>query len=116
MSRFVCLLVRALALCSVVFADTFRRPCDGVDYPWCDATKDFETRVKLLVSNLTIEEKSVLYVNSAGAVPRIGWPAYQWWSEALHGVARDGLATSFPQICGVAASYNKSLWHDIGDA
>ena len=37
------------------------------------------------------------------------------WSEALHGVARDGVATSFPQICGVAASYNKTLWHSIGD-
>lgn len=73
------------------------------------------SRVDALVANLTKEEKSVLFVNGAGAVPRINWPAYQWWSEALHGVARDGLATSFPQICGVAASYNKTLWHAIGD-
>jgi beta-glucosidase-like glycosyl hydrolase len=74
-----------------------------------------EERVDALVANLTNDEKSVLFVNGAGAVPRIGWPAYQWWSEALHGVARDGIATSFPQICGVAASYNRSLWHMIGD-
>lgn len=49
-------------------------------------------------------------------MPRIQWPAYNWWSEALHGVARSGLATSFPQICGVAASYNRSLWRAIGEA
>eukprot|EP00912_Choanoflagellata_sp_UC4_P002009 UC4_evm6s1289 len=96
-------------------ASDFKRPCDGVKYSWCDHTKDFETRVNALIANLTNEEKSVLFVNGAGAIDRIGWPAYQWWSEALHGVARDGLATSFPQICGVAASMNKSLWHSIGD-
>jgi len=48
-------------------------------------------------------------------VPRIHWPRYNWWSEALHGVARDGLGTSFPQIGLVAASMNRSLWHAIGD-
>merc|ERR1711865_789849 len=106
----------ATSLLLAVNADTFTRPCDGKSYSWCDHTKGMEERVDALVANLTNDEKSVLFVNSAGAVPRIGWPAYQWWSEALHGVARDGIATSFPQICGVAASYNRSLWHMIGDA
>ena len=48
-------------------------------------------------------------------MPRIQWPAYNWWSEALHGVARSGLATSFPQIQGVSASYNRTLWKAIGE-
>jgi len=108
------LLAQFLSMLTVANAQ-FTRPCDGKSYDWCDHTKSMEDRVDALVANLTLDEKSVLFVNSAGAVPRIGWPAYQWWSEALHGVARDGVATSFPQICGVAASYNKSLWHMIGD-
>jgi len=67
------------------------------------------------VSYLTPAEKAGLLVNGAAAVPRIEWPAYNWWSEALHGVARDGLATSFPQICGVASSLNKTLFHLVGN-
>merc|ERR1712166_903050 len=110
------LVATSLLLAANAAPETFTRPCDGKSYSWCDHTKGMEERVDSLVANLTNDEKSVLFVNGAGAVPRIGWPAYQWWSEALHGVARDGVATSFPQICGVAASYNRSLWHMIGDA
>ena len=109
------LVATSLLLAANAAPETFTRPCDGKSYSWCDHTKGMEERVESLVANLTNDEKSVLFVNGAGAVPRIGWPAYQWWSEALHGVARDGLATSFPQICGGAASYNRSLWHMIGD-
>jgi len=53
--------------------------------------------------------------NTAKGIGRINWPAYNWWSEALHGVARNGVATSFPQICGVGASYNRTLFNAIGD-
>ena len=55
------------------------------------------------------------FVNGASAIPRIDFPKYNWWSEALHGLARDGVATSFPQICGVASSLNKTLFNMIGD-
>lgn len=68
-----------------------------------------------LVANLSKAEKSTLFTNGASGVERIHWPKYNWWSEALHGVARDGLGTSFPQIGLVAASYNRTLWHAIGD-
>ena len=82
---------------------------------WCDYTKNTDDRVAALVTALRPEEKAVLLVNAAGAVPRLGLPAYNWWSEALHGVARDtGVATSFPQIIGVASSYNTSLFHLLG--
>ena len=91
--------------------------CDGAQKSsaWCDTSKDFTTRANTLVSALTAEEKSKLFLNTVEATPRLDLPAYDWWNEALHGVARDGVATSFPQICGVAASLNKTLWTMIGN-
>lgn len=68
-----------------------------------------------LVADLSPAEKATLFTNGASGVERIHWPKYNWWSEALHGVARDGVGTSFPQIGLVAASYNRSLWHAIAD-
>ena len=82
---------------------------------WCDHTQPIDTRVNALIAALQPKEKAVLLVNAAGAVPRLSLPAYNWWSEALHGVARDtGIATSFPQIIGVASSYNTSLFKSLG--
>eukprot|EP00937_MAST-01D_sp_MAST-1D-sp2_P000610 g610.t1 len=81
---------------------------------WCDHTKDVDTRVKALVAALTDDEKSGLFVNGAAAVPRLNIPKYNWWSEALHGVARDGVGTSFPQIIGVSSSFNTTLFHELG--
>ena len=83
---------------------------------WCDGSAPFATHAAALVANLTLDEKAGLFVNQQAAVPRVDLPAYNWWSEALHGVARDGVATSFPQIIGVAASLNRSLWSAIGEA
>jgi hypothetical protein len=82
---------------------------------WCDHTCDTDTRVAALIAALRPSEKAGLLVNGASAVPRLGLPAYNWWSEALHGVARDGVATSFPQIIGVSSSYNTSLFKMLGE-
>ena len=91
-------------------------PCPNTTaFPWCDHTRPVAARVQMLVNNLQTEEKAALFTNGVKGIDRIGWPAYNWWSEALHGVARDGLATSFPQIGLVAASHNRTLWHAIGD-
>ena len=91
-------------------------PCPTTSaHPWCDTTKSLEARVAMLVKDLSNEEKAGLFTNGVKGIARIDWPAYNWWSEALHGVARDGIATSFPQIGLVAASYNRTLWHTIGD-
>jgi len=87
--------------------------CHG-DFAWCDHTMSLDDRVDAIVANLTAEEKSALFRNQVGSIDRIGWPRYNWWSEALHGVARDGLGTSFPQIIGVASSLNRTLWHQLG--
>ena len=82
-------------------------------YPFEDPALSFEQRVSDLVGRLTLKEKIELMQNNAKAVPRLGIPAYNWWNECLHGVARDGIATVFPQAIGMAAMWNTSLMHKI---
>jgi beta-glucosidase len=68
----------------------------------------FEARVKDLVGRMTLEEKVLQMKDVAPAIPRLGVPEYNWWNEALHGVARSGLATVFPQAIGLAATWDDS--------
>jgi len=68
-----------------------------------------ERRVHDLVSRMTLEERVSQMQDVAPAIERLGIPAYNWWNEALHGVARSGLATSFPQAIGLAATWDDSL-------
>src|SRR6185436_8308329 len=70
-----------------------------------------ETRVNDLVSRMTLEEKVSQMMNGSAAVERLGIPAYEWWNEALHGVARAGYATVFPQAIGLAATWDTDLMH-----
>ena len=74
-----------------------------------DMNKPLDERVHDLVSRLTLEEKVSLLGYNSKAVPRLGIPAYNWWNEGLHGVARAGEATIFPQAIGMAATFNDSL-------
>jgi len=78
-----------------------------------DATQSTDARVKDLISKLTLEEKVSLLGYQSKAVPRLGIPAYNWWNEALHGVARAGDATIFPQAIGMAATFNDSLLRQV---
>jgi len=77
------------------------------EYPFQNPKLPIEERVENLLDLLTVEEKAGLMVNSSKPVPRLGIPAYDWWNEALHGVARSGLATVFPQAIGMAAAWNE---------
>ncbi|MBV9180504.1 MAG: glycoside hydrolase family 3 C-terminal domain-containing protein, partial [Acidobacteria bacterium] len=70
-----------------------------------------EERVNDLVSQLTLEEKVSQMMFAAAAIPRLGIPEYNWWSEGLHGAAREGYATVFPQAIGLAASFDPELLH-----
>ena len=72
-----------------------------------------EQRVDDLVSRMTLEEKASQLVNQARAIPRLQVPAYDWWSEALHGVAREGFATVFPQAIGLGATWDAPLIHEM---
>lgn len=72
-------------------------------------------KAKALVAQMTLEEKASQLRYDAPAIPRLGVPAYNWWNEALHGVARAGNATSFPQAIGMAAMFDPELLQKIGD-
>jgi beta-glucosidase len=72
-------------------------------------------RVDDLISRMTLEEKTTQMVNDAKAIPRLHIPEYNWWNECLHGVARAGTATVFPQAIGLAATWNTDLMLQIAD-
>lgn len=74
-----------------------------------DSTRSFEMRAADLVARMTLEEKASQMLNDAPAIPRLGIPKYEWWNEALHGVARAGAATVFPQAIGLAATFDPEL-------
>jgi len=74
-----------------------------------------ERRAAYIVGQMTLAEKVLQMQNNAPAIERLGIPAYQWWSEALHGVARLGDATVFPQAIGLAATWDTDLMHRVAD-
>ena len=78
-----------------------------------DLSLDFETRTTALVNQMSLEEKISQLGNNAPAIPRLGVLEYNWWNECLHGVARAGTATVFPQAIGMAATFNPSLINEV---
>ncbi len=83
--------------------------------PYLDPDLPLEQRVNDLVSRMTLEEKVSQMQDVAPAIPRLGIPAYNWWNEGLHGVARAGNATVFPQAIGLAATWDTDLVHRVAD-
>ncbi len=88
----------------------------GVEPPlWRDPAQPLDVRVQDLVSRMTLREKVRQICNHAPAIPRLGLPGYDYWNESLHGVARNGVATVFPQAIGMAAAWDPALLHETGD-
>ncbi len=83
---------------------------------YLDPSLPISVRVDDLLSRMTLEEKASQLVNQSRAIPRLQVPAYDWWSEALHGVARAGTATVFPQPVGLAATFDAAAIHDMATA
>ncbi len=84
-------------------------------YPFQSTSEPVEKRISDLLSRLTIEEKIALTGYRSPGVERLGIPPYNWWNEALHGVARAGQATVFPQAIGMAATFNDNLMYEVAD-
>jgi beta-glucosidase len=102
-------------LSTVVVSAALARPAEAqapaAERRWFDTTRSFEQRARDLVARMTLAEKVAQMQDVAPAIPRLGLPAYNWWNEGLHGVARSGLATVFPQAIGFAATWDDSLVH-----
>ncbi|HTI62933.1 MAG TPA: glycoside hydrolase family 3 C-terminal domain-containing protein, partial [Gemmatimonadaceae bacterium] len=103
-------MIRRLLLSAVIVASAapILAAQEGV-LPYQNLSLSFEERARDLVSRMTLDEKVSQMKDVAPAIPRLGVPAYNWWNEALHGVARSGLATVFPQAIGLAATWDDSL-------
>lgn len=74
-----------------------------------------DERVNDLITRMTLEEKVKQMIDAAEAIPRLNVPEYNWWNEALHGVARSGIATVFPQAIGLASTWDTDLMYNVAD-
>jgi beta-glucosidase len=79
--------------------------------PWLNPKLALDRRVEALISQMTLEEKIGQMQDRAPAIARLGVPQYEWWNEGLHGVAFAGYATNFPQVIGMAATWDAPLVH-----
>ena len=98
---------------SCLFATDGRSQKTADLYPFLDTRLPIEQRVNDLVARMTLDEKIGQMMNDAPAIDRLGIPRYNWWSEGLHGVARAGLATVFPQAIGLGASWDDKLIYRV---
>jgi beta-glucosidase len=92
-----------------------QQPTDAQPLPFMDTALPIDQRVADLVGRMTLEEKVSQMRDHAVAIPRLGVPKYDWWNEGLHGVAFAGYATNFPQVIGMASTWDTNLVHRMGD-
>jgi beta-glucosidase len=114
MARTIMNLKRTLYLALLFSSFTLFAQAPG-NAPYLNPDLPAEQRAADIVSRMTLEEKVLQMQNTAPGIPRLGIPAYDWWNEALHGVARAGQATVFPQAIGLAATWDTDLMHRIAD-
>jgi beta-glucosidase len=104
--------VACFILCQAAFAQQpAQQTVTGAKYQ--DPSLPTSQRVDDLISHMTLEEKVSQLTHTADAIPRLGVPQYNWWNEGLHGVARAGYATVFPQAIGMAATFDEPLIHQV---
>ena len=94
----------------------FRSSAQTASPVYLDPSRPVDVRVNDLIGRMTLEQKASQLINQARAIPELQVPAYDWWSEALHGVARAGTATVFPEPIGLAATFDEPLIHEMAVA
>lgn len=110
----ICIRILAISLLIIGFVcNLFAQP---TKYPFQNPSLPLEERVTDLVSRMTLDEKIAQMMYEAPAIERLGVPSYNWWNECLHGVARAGQATVFPQGIGMAAAFDEDLMYRIACA
>lgn len=93
----------------IIFKAQSQSNINSIEFPFMNSDLPLNERVDDLVSRLTLDEKILQMQHTAPAIERLGIPQYNWWNECLHGVARNGIATVFPQAIGMAATFNPTL-------
>ena len=83
---------------------------------WFDSSLSFESRIDLLINEMTLDEKIKQLHSDSPEIKRLELPEYNWWNEALHGIARNGKATVFPQAIGLAATFDTDLAFEVANA
>ena len=106
------LIAAGLACCGMAWAALGQ---DAQKPAYLDPSLPAEQRAADLVHRMTLEEKASQLLNQARAIPRLNVPAYDWWSEALHGVAVNG-TTEFPEPIGLAATFDPATIHEMAIA
>jgi len=104
------LLFATTFVCGVLF------DAEAQQEPFLNPSLSIDARVQDLIGRMTPEEKVYQMMNNSPAIQRLHVPEYDWWNEALHGVARSGIATIFPQPIGMAATFDDGLVHRVADA
>ncbi len=106
-----------VVLAALAFVCVHRRPASAEEAKSLYLKPDapLARRVDDLVSRMTLEEKVGQMMNAAPAIPRLEVPEYDWWNESLHGVARAGIATVFPQAIGLGATWDPDLVREMAD-
>jgi beta-glucosidase len=107
LQRFAALLLASALASSCALAQTANPAL------YLDPSLPIQQRVDDLVSRMTLDEKVAQLINTTPAIPRLNVPAYDYWSEGLHGIARSGYATLFPQAIGMAATWDAPLIHQV---
>jgi beta-glucosidase len=114
-SRVIQLQKQSLGLSLVVFVWPLFGQMTEPRAAYLDSSLSLERRVDDIVGRMTLVEKVSQMQNEAAAIPRLQVPEYDWWNEGLHGVARSGYATVFPQAIGLAATWDRTLVHRVAD-
>jgi beta-glucosidase len=109
--------VAVLALSFFIFAQSSfsQSTAAPANAPYMNPALPIDQRVDDLIGRMTLEEKVAQMRDHATAIPRLGVPKYDWWNEGLHGVAFAGYATNFPQVIGMAATWDTDLVHKMGE-
>ncbi|HWF89059.1 MAG TPA: glycoside hydrolase family 3 C-terminal domain-containing protein, partial [Pyrinomonadaceae bacterium] len=110
-----CVFTFVLCLLLIVSPATTQEPQPEASAPYRDPRLPLQQRVDDLISRMTLEEKVSQMMNAAPAIPRLGIPQYDWWNEALHGVAFSGIATVFPQAIGLGATFDPPLVNRVAN-
>src|SRR3954466_8316984 len=103
---------KAVAVAFICCGSMWLAAQDAQKPTWLDTSLSPEKRAAALVSKMTLEEKASQLVNQARAIPRLNVPAYDWWSESLHGVASQGI-TQYPEPVGLAATFDAPAIHEM---